>query len=684
MNPNVIQFACQHCQSWLTVPVQMAGVSGPCPKCGGHITSPSASPVPEPQPPTANAPQWGAPPAAPVQALPSLPALSGGPVNPQAQAWASLPTRPPTGPLPNPVADAAGSAFFQNPPALPSGGMPSVAMQPSLLRPQPGGFPQGPAAAPPEAPGNPIAHAMAQMPASTGIDPSRPVSRPITVGGSRLSLLARQLGTAADGTQHLPPAPQPLTSPQPPRADRHPTTSMPRPQQGHAPTMADPQMRRGLNVTTRKASSGFAKVAAALVLLGTLGAAGWHFRGPLQEQAAKYGVDLSSMTAGLPNPTDSSIAGPVPGVDEMSAPAKPSEPAPAIAKAPPAPVPTPPTSEATAQRNLPLPPPLEEPAAPKAVLVEEAPPAMTRRAVPVMESPTEAPPAAEPVKPDAAMAAKTEPAPLVEVGRAKNDPKLAPESLRASVVVGLDRPIIKNVPPECESAAEALKKFLAANSWRERLAFIQLPGGMERKVQQYYAGNADGPVEVDEIEYYHHNENPQVGKGMHVVFVLRSRAWQFPMGVPVMVEVHNNEARVDWLTFVEFKDDLLNRFLTTYMEGPVRFHVGIRRTHYFEDDVPDKENMHAFEVAPPMGNCRGYVFVPKETPLARSLAGTLSWDKDLSLGVVELQWRRVGGQKWIEMTALPQLNWYSADGSASTDSSAPTSPVAKPPTGAAR
>lgn len=300
-----------------------------------------------------------------------------------------------------------------------------------------------------------------------------------------------------------------------------------------------------------------------------------------------------------------------------------------------------------------------------------------RQAVPVMKSTAGGPP-------DSSSATAEKLAPLVEVGRAKDDPKLAPETLRASVVVGLDRPVIKNVPPECESAAEALKKFLAANNWRERLAFMQLPADMERKAQQYYTSNSDGPIEVDEIEYYHHNENPQVGKGMHVVFVLRSRAWQFPMGVPVMVEVHDNEARVDWLTFVEFKDDLLNRFLTTYMEGPVRFHVGIRRTHYFEDDVPDKQNKNAFEVAPPMGNCRGYVFVPKDTALARSLAGTLSWDKDLSLGVVELQWRRAGGQKWIEMTALPQLNWYSADGSASSESSAPTSPVAKPTTGAAR
>jgi len=79
-----------------------------------------------------------------------------------------------------------------------------------------------------------------------------------------------------------------------------------------------------------------------------------------------------------------------------------------------------------------------------------------------------------------------------------------------------------------------------------------------------------------------------------------------------------------------------------------------------------------------MGNCHGYIFVAKDSALARSLAGTLSWDKDLSLGVVELQWRREGAQKWIEMTALPQLNWYSDGGSDGT--SAPASAVAKPAT----
>ena len=61
-----------------------------------------------------------------------------------------------------------------------------------------------------------------------------------------------------------------------------------------------------------------------------------------------------------------------------------------------------------------------------------------------------------------------------------------------------------------------------------------------------------------------------------------------------------------------------------------------------------------------MENVRGFVFVPKGTPFARSLASTISWDKEASWVVVELQWRKEGSSKWVEMTALPQLNWYSA------------------------
>jgi hypothetical protein len=58
---------------------------------------------------------------------------------------------------------------------------------------------------------------------------------------------------------------------------------------------------------------------------------------------------------------------------------------------------------------------------------------------------------------------------------------------------------------------------------------------------------------------------------------------------------------------------------------------------------------------------------------------SLSWDKEASWVIVELQWRRQGSAKWIELTGLPQLNWYSDSGGSAPDSAtAPTTPIAKP------
>jgi hypothetical protein len=271
-----------------------------------------------------------------------------------------------------------------------------------------------------------------------------------------------------------------------------------------------------------------------------------------------------------------------------------------------------------------------------------------------------------------------EPGNLVEIGRTHEDPKvLVGSSASSTLSESVEKPISKNVPPKCQTALDGLKKFLSARTLKERLPYIQMASQIERKAAIYYTSNPDGPIDVDEIHYLRHDESPQVGKGMHVVFVLFSRAWE--SGIPVMVEQTADGARVDWLTFVEFKDDLLHKFLTNYMDSPVRFHVGIRRTHYFEDDVPSVEEKDTFEVTTPMENVHGFVFVPRGTPLQRSLAGTISWDKEMSWVIVELQWRRNGPTKWVEMTALPQLNWYGAGEEVASDAAAaPASALTKP------
>lgn len=431
---------------------------------------------------------------------------------------------------------------------------------------------------------------------------------------------------------------------------------------------APPSSAQPLPYPRQKRGSGGKLVAVALLV--AMGAGVYHY----QDQLREIWERTMPPEPGLPSTVDTPNESPTPGVDpDPDAVPRPAEPAPEPQYTSPFPTPSPEPKLLT-----------PEPKPPRAVPVEDS----MANAIPAETSLSEPAPTTQPPVPplpamgeqtsrtlDRGMVASSTSTSLVEVGRARDDPSILPKMDTNPIVGNSDRPILRDVPPVCNAAVQGLKKFLAASNWKERMPYVQLADQMQRKAEIYYATNQDGPVDVDAIRYLRHDIDPQIGKGMHVVFELSSRAWNYT--VPVMVEQINDETRVDWLTFVEFKDDLLNKFTSNYMDGPVRFHVGIRRSHYFEDDVPNADQKDVFEVTTPMENVTTYVFTPKGTPLARSLASTLSWDKEVSWVVVELQWRKEGTHKWIELTALPQLNWYS-DGSAPESVSAPSSAVAVP------
>eukprot|EP01031_Cornospumella_fuschlensis_P004872 gene4872-6093_t len=93
-----------------------------------------------------------------------------------------------------------------------------------------------------------------------------------------------------------------------------------------------------------------------------------------------------------------------------------------------------------------------------------------------------------------------------------------------------------------------------------------------------------------------------------------------------MLEEDKEGYRVDWLSFVEFKDRLLERFFKEYSQGEALFHVGITRAHFFDDTVPNADNKDAFRVstAPP-NPFMATVFVDKESALGKELKDKVPW-----------------------------------------------------------
>ncbi|OYW77975.1 MAG: hypothetical protein B7Z37_01595 [Verrucomicrobia bacterium 12-59-8] len=220
-------------------------------------------------------------------------------------------------------------------------------------------------------------------------------------------------------------------------------------------------------------------------------------------------------------------------------------------------------------------------------------------------------------------------------------------------------PVIEeeDIPPAASPAVEALKKFLAAKSLEERLRYTLGAELMKPLMERYYARAPEGPILVDRIQYVRMDPNPELGSGKHCILSLENKAWEF--AVPVMLEEKEDGFKVDWVAFVEFKDRMLEKFFQAYQEGKACFHVGIIRHHYFEDAVPNLDRKDAFRVSPaPPNSFQASVFLDKDADLAQELRTRMPWETHV-WAVVELEWKKLGSQQWVELSAVPQMHWYS-------------------------
>lgn len=681
---DVLQFQCSACQHTLTVPGHLAGVSGPCPVCGTIVTSPSAAPVfgtpaygaptglnmPAPQPAILQA-------SAPTSTLPVLPKqhiqpMSGAPLGgfPSGGMAHPMPAAPPTPPTPPWQSPGLGQTILESIPApgaaqasappMTSGGGFLPPKRPEGQLPQfgsgsmPGAMPGASASAGVPWGGGPSS-GMGMMPATPQLPPmetapARPAASPghstlipgspsLPLGGAggataagNGSLLGRSMHAAPLGQPPPLNLPLQLQSPAAPGLPQAMPTSKPSPR-------SRPMSR------PRKSTNVFMIGLAIIFLGGFLAAIGWLFREPLMQLA---GLSAPAPSDAASIPVASSLPGA--GAPSVTPPTpKPEAPAPKLPSIAEAPAPTRPPGGAAFDPSEVSKVPTSAPA-PAPVLT--TPPGVT-------QMPSEEPSMTIKPLPAPAPLVDKKDSPLLEVVQATPAKNTATRPSSASQEAS---PVTKeirldDVTPEAKPAADALMQFLKAGSLQERLKHTLAAEHMRPIMERYYGVNPDGPILVDAIALVRHDPKPQIGGGAHAVFGLESKTWQYP--VPVMLEQTDDGFKVDWLSFVEFKDRLLEKFLQGYQEGPARFHVGITRTHYFEDKVPNSSNKDAFRISPaPPNPFVATIFMDKDSDLARELRDKVPWGAQV-WAIVELEWNKLGNLSWVSLSAVPQLNWYS-------------------------
>lgn len=208
------------------------------------------------------------------------------------------------------------------------------------------------------------------------------------------------------------------------------------------------------------------------------------------------------------------------------------------------------------------------------------------------------------------------------------------------------------VPPEAQSAFDALRRFLEVPTWNERANYVKKPELVKPLMEKYASMAGDGPIVVSSINFM---ERFTKDKDSYCTFEVSGGFLPHPV-MAIVEQPANGPAQVDWESFVEFKDDLLLKFLESNGGPNQKFRVTMQRIHYFDKDVPNLETKDSFGIHQPNAPFEGHIFIEKNSALAKQLATQLPWAKDLLI-IAELTWKTNGKYHWVELQAITSYGW---------------------------
>ena len=136
-------------------------------------------------------------------------------------------------------------------------------------------------------------------------------------------------------------------------------------------------------------------------------------------------------------------------------------------------------------------------------------------------------------------------------------------------------------------SVEALRKFLAAPTWKERLAWSRPVNGLEERMAAFYAKNADGPVAHENII-----ESKEAKDG----FVEHTVVMEGGGRRTALVEKTPKGPRVDWAAFVGAGDMGWSQFMEERPTQPVAMRVMVSDGFFYENQFGSPRLLKCLEL----------------------------------------------------------------------------------------
>lgn len=273
-----------------------------------------------------------------------------------------------------------------------------------------------------------------------------------------------------------------------------------------------------------------------------------------------------------------------------------------------------------------------------------------------VETTPPAPPVPEPTPVKIVIEALTpEPAPTPE--------EPAPEPPPPETSVTPDPPVEETpapppTPVKASAAAEAaLRAFLEAPDWASRSVHVLFPDRVRATMEAYSHEVPDGPTNFGSIAAKQSQIDEATGNTLFIFVVTTEK---FPDGIPVAVKETASGWLVDWLTFIEFRDGLFEKFLAGPVDQAGAFHL-LATTPLEDPNATQNPNFTAYLVRSPMGGDPQTAFVKNGTPAATTIAAQTAGGRAYA-PVLELVKRSTPDQReFLEILAVRADDWFPRD-----------------------
>lgn len=250
--------------------------------------------------------------------------------------------------------------------------------------------------------------------------------------------------------------------------------------------------------------------------------------------------------------------------------------------------------------------------------------------------------------------APVNPPPKVEKAMAVPEPP-APEPAPAPEIVP---PKIEKKPEPpgkvSAAAAAALRAFLEAPDWAARSAHVLFPENARGAMEAYSHEVPDGPTAFKSISVKQSYTDEKTGGTLFIFYVMTD---MFPDGIPVAVKETAGGWRVDWPAFVEFRDNLFQKFVDGPANKTGSFHLVVTPPPPERGASTENEHFSSFLLKSPLADPRQLAFVKKSSGVAATFQAAAE-SGGIFTPVLEVAKRQTaGGQSYFEVLKVTATDW---------------------------